>query len=208
MAKSMGRNISKDRIYLRWENKFHFVFFFINLFCYLVLAALGVHCCIWAFSAYGIQASHFSNPKGNQPWIVIRRTDAEAKAPILWPHDEKNWLIRKDPDIGEDWRQEKGTTEDEMVEWHHWLNEHEFEQASGDGEWLGILACCSLRCNKELDMTKWLNNTLKAEGVVTDTAAQKIKRGLKLQEIIGMDSIYGPTNLHVSNNIWGEYCCV
>ena len=148
------------------------------------------------------------HPKGNQSWIFMWRTDAEAKAPILWPHDEKNWLIRKDPDIGEDWRQEKGTTEDEMVEWHHWLNEHEFEQASGDGEWLGILACCSLRCNKELDMTKWLNNTLKAEGVVTDTAAQKIKRGLKLQEIIGMDSIYGPTNLHVSNNIWGEYCCV
>ena len=71
------------------------------------------------------------NPKGNQSWIFIRRTDAEA--PILWPPDAKNWLIRKDPDAGKDWRwEDKGITEDEMVEWHHWLNEHEFEQALGD----------------------------------------------------------------------------
>ena len=117
------------------------------------------------------------NPKGNQSWIFTWRTDAEAKAPILWPHDVKNWLIRKDPDIGKDWRQEeKGMTEDEMVGWHHWLNEHEFEQGPGDGEQLGILACCSLRCNKELDMTKWLNNNkLKAEGAVIDTAAQNLQ---------------------------------
>ena len=72
-----------------------------------------------------IQAVH---PKGNQSWIVIGRTDAEAETPILWPPDAKNWLIRKDPDAGEDWRQEeKGTTEDEMVGWHHRLDEHEFE---------------------------------------------------------------------------------
>ena len=62
------------------------------------------------------------NPKGNQPWIFIRRTDAEAEALILWPPDVKNWLIVKDPDAGKDWRQEeKGTTEDEMIGWHHWL---------------------------------------------------------------------------------------
>ena len=67
------------------------------------------------------------NPKGSQPWIFIRRTDAEAEAPILWPPDVKSWLNWKDPDAGKDWRQEeKGTTEDEMVRWHHQLNEHEF----------------------------------------------------------------------------------
>ena len=68
------------------------------------------------------------HPKGNQPWIVIGRTDAEAEAPILWPLDVKSQFIGKDPDVGKDWGQEeKGTTEDEMVGWHHWLNEHEFE---------------------------------------------------------------------------------
>ena len=68
------------------------------------------------------------NPIGNQSWIFTGRTDAEAKTPILWPPDAKNWLIRKDPDAGKDWRQEeKGMTEDEMVGWHQWLNGHEFE---------------------------------------------------------------------------------
>ena len=75
------------------------------------------------------------NTKGNQSWIFIGRTDAEAETPIRWPPDEKSWLIRKDPDAGKDWRQEeKGLTEDEIVGWHHWLNGHEFEQALGDGE--------------------------------------------------------------------------
>ena len=68
------------------------------------------------------------NPKGNQSWIFIGRTDIEAETPILWPPDAKNWLIGKDPDAGKDWRQEeKGTTEDEMVGWHHQHNGHEFE---------------------------------------------------------------------------------
>ena len=67
------------------------------------------------------------HPKGNQSWIFIGRTDAEAETPILWPPDAKSWLIWKDPDAGKDWRQEeKGTTEDEMVGWHHRLNGHEF----------------------------------------------------------------------------------
>ena len=69
------------------------------------------------------------NPKRNQSWIFIGRTDAEAETPILWPPDLGNWLIGKDPDAGKNWRQEqKGVTEDEMVEWHHQLNGHEFEQ--------------------------------------------------------------------------------
>ena len=67
------------------------------------------------------------NPKGDQSWIFVERTDAEAEISILWLHDVKNWLIGKDPDAGKDWRQEeKGTTEDEMVGWHHWLNGHQF----------------------------------------------------------------------------------
>ena len=76
------------------------------------------------------------NPRGNQSWIFIGRTDAEeAEALILWPFDSKNWLIGKDPDAGKDWRQEeKGMTEDEMVGWHHRLNGHEFVQAQGDDE--------------------------------------------------------------------------
>ena len=67
------------------------------------------------------------HPKGNQSWIFIGRADAEAETPIFWPPDVKNWLIWKDPDAGKDWRQEKGTTEDEMAGWHHRLNGHEFE---------------------------------------------------------------------------------
>ena len=73
------------------------------------------------------------HPKGNQSWIFIGRTDAEAETPILWPPDTKNWLIWKDPDSGKDWRQEEGMTEDEMAGWHHRLNGHEFEQAPGVG---------------------------------------------------------------------------
>ena len=76
-------------------------------------------------TAKEIQPVH---PKGYQSWIFTGRTDAEAETPILWPPDVKNWLIWKDPDAGKDWGQEeKGTTEDEMVGWHHWLNGHEFE---------------------------------------------------------------------------------
>ena len=68
------------------------------------------------------------HPKGNQSWIFIGRTDAEAETPILWPPDVKNWLGEKDPDAGKDWRwEEKGMTEDEMVGWHHWLDGHELE---------------------------------------------------------------------------------
>ena len=75
------------------------------------------------------------NAKGNQSWIFIGRTDAEAETPKLRPPEVKNWLLERDPDAGKDWRQEeKGTTEDEMVGWHHWLNGNEFEQALGAGD--------------------------------------------------------------------------
>ena len=103
-----------------------------------------------------IQPAH---PKGDQSWVFTERTDVEAETPILWPPDVKNWLIWKNPGVGKNWRQEKGTTEDEMVGWHHWLNGHEFEQAPGVGEGQGSLACCSPWGHKELDMTEWLNWT-------------------------------------------------
>ena len=74
------------------------------------------------------------NPKGDQSWVFIRRTDAEVETPVLWLPDVKSWLIRKDPNAGKDWGQEKGTTKDEMVEWHHRLNGHEFKQILGDRE--------------------------------------------------------------------------
>ena len=97
--------------------------------------------CFWAVMLKKILESPLDykikpvNPKGNQPWIFIRRTDAEAEVPVLWPPDAKSQLIRKDPDARKDWRQEKkGMTDDEIIGWHHWLNGHEFEQAPGDGE--------------------------------------------------------------------------
>ena len=100
------------------------------------------------------------HPKGNQPWMFIGRTDTEAETPILWPPDAKNWFTGKDPDPGKDWRQEeKGTTEDEMVGWHHWLNRNEFEQAPGVGDGHRSLACCSPRGRKESDTTEQLNWT-------------------------------------------------
>ena len=99
------------------------------------------------------------NPKENQSWIFIGRTDTEAETPLFWPPDEKNWLIEKDPDAGKDWRwEEKGTTEDEMVGCHHQLNGHEFEQTLGFGDGQGGLACCSPWGHKELDVTEQLNN--------------------------------------------------
>ena len=99
------------------------------------------------------------NPKGNQPWIFIGRTDAEAETPILWLPDERNWLIGKDPDAGKDWGQEeKGAVEDEMVRWHYWLNGHEFKQTPGGSGGQGSLGCCSPWGLKESDSTSQLNN--------------------------------------------------
>ena len=83
------------------------------------------------------------HPEGNQPWIVIGRTNTEAEAPILGPPDAKDWLMGKDSEAEKDWRQEvRGTIEDEMAGWHHRLNGHEFEQTPGDGEGQGSLAWC------------------------------------------------------------------
>ena len=95
------------------------------------------------------------HPKGHQSWVFIGRTDAET--PIFWPPDAKSWLTWKDPDTGRDWRQEeKGTTEDEMVGWHHQLNGHEFEQVPRADDGQVSLVCCSPWGSKELDVTEWL----------------------------------------------------
>ena len=100
------------------------------------------------------------NPKGNQSWIFIGSTDAEAETPILWPSDAKNWLIGKDPDAGKDWRwEEKEMTEGEMVVgWHHRLDGYEFEWTPGAGDGQGGLACDSWG-RKESDTTERLNWT-------------------------------------------------
>ena len=100
------------------------------------------------------------HPKGNQPWILTGRTDAEAETSTLWPTHAKNWLIWKDPDAGKDWGQEeKGMTEDEMVGWHHQLNGHGFGWTLGVGDGQGGLACYSSWSHKETDTTQWLSWT-------------------------------------------------
>ena len=100
------------------------------------------------------------HPKGDQSWVFIGRTDVEAETPILWSPDAKSWLIWKDPDAGKDWGQEeKGTTEDEMVRWHHQVNGHGFGWIPGVGDGQGGLACCSSWGHKESDMTERLNWT-------------------------------------------------
>ena len=92
--------------------------------------------------------------RGNHPWIFIERTEAEAEAPIIWPPDMKSRLIGKHPNTGKDWGQEeKGTTKDEMIRWHHWLNGHKFEQTLGDSKGQGILTCCNPCGGKEWDNT-------------------------------------------------------
>ena len=100
------------------------------------------------------------HPKGDQSWVFIWRTDAEAETPILWPPHVKSWLIGKDPDAGRDWGQEeKGMTEDEMAGWHHRLDAHEFGWTLGVGDGQGGLACCDSWGHKEWDTTKRLKGT-------------------------------------------------
>ena len=98
--------------------------------------------------------------EGDQPWDFFGGNDAKAETPILWPHHAKSWLIGKDSDAGRDWGQEKkGTTEDEMAGWHHWLDGHESEWTPGNGDGQGGLACCTSWDHKESDMTERLNWT-------------------------------------------------
>ena len=101
-----------------------------------------------------------STLKGNWSWVFTGRTDVEAETPILWPPHAKSWLVGKDPDVGKDWKQEeKGTTEDEMVGWHHRLSGHGFGWTPGVGDGQGGLACCGPWGHKESDTTEQLNWT-------------------------------------------------
>ena len=123
----------------------------------------------WCFWTVVLEKTHESpldckeiqpvHPKVNQSWIFFGRTNAETETPILWPPDAKNWLIGKDPDAEKDWRQEKGTTGDKMVGWHHWLDGPESAQAPRVGDGQGSLACGSLWGRKESEMTEGLNWT-------------------------------------------------
>ena len=115
-----------------------------------------------SWASLGLQGVKPFHPKWNQSWIFTGRTDAEADTPKLWPPDVKNWLTGKDHDAGKDWRQEeKGTTENEMVGWHHRLNGHEPEQALRVGDGQGSLVCCSPWVAKTQtwshDWTDWWN---------------------------------------------------
>ena len=118
-----------------------------------------------------------ANPEGNQFTVFIGRTDAEAATLILWPPDAYNCLIGKDPCSGKDWRQEeKGTTEDVMFGWHHWLNWLEFKQSLGVGDGQGRLAYCTQLGCKEDDMTEWLN-WIKFLSVLWMKSSTSIKAG-------------------------------
>ena len=100
---------------------------------------------------------HIVHSEGDQPWDFFGRTDAKAETPVLWPPHAKSWLIGKESDAGRDWGQEeKGTTEDEMAGWHHWLDGRESQWTLGVGEEQGGLVCCDSWGHKELDMTEWL----------------------------------------------------
>ena len=100
------------------------------------------------------------HPKGDKSWMLIGRTDVETETPILWPPDAKSWLIWKDPDAGKDWGpEEKGTTEDEIVGWHHRLDGHGFGWTPGVSDGQGGLVCWGSWGHKESDMTEWLNWT-------------------------------------------------
>ena len=104
----------------------------------LILLNYGVEEDSW--ESLGLQRDPTSPSKRDQSWVFTGRTDAEAETPIFWPPHAKNWLIGEDPDAGKDWRQEeKGTTENDMVGWYHWLDGHEFEQALGVGDGQGCL---------------------------------------------------------------------
>ena len=135
------------------------------------------------------------NPKGNQLWIFIGRINAEA--PILWPLDAKSQLTGKDPDAGKDWGQEKRVTEDEVVGWHHWLNELEFEETPRDSEGQGSLACyCSWDC-KESDMTQQLNNSNILQKYQGQEIQRKFRNYFRLKE----------TSKCMNGHGWGEKRC-
>ena len=119
------------------------------------------------------------HPKGDQSWVFIGRTDVEAETLILWSPDAKSWLIGKDPDAGKDWgQQEKGTTEDEMVRWHHRLNGHVFGWTPRAGDGQGGLVCCSPWGHRKSDVTEQLNNNNKKSEYRTVPSSPQVSANL------------------------------
>ena len=131
--------------------------------------------------------------KGNQSWIFIGSTDAEAESPVLWSLDAKNWLLRKDPDAGKDWRwEDKAMTEDEMVGWHHRLNEHEFGYAPGVVDGQGSLSCFSPRGHKiEHDWVAELNELMQdAQSPVNSSSLKNLEfPETSLRRVVGTDAV-------------------
>ena len=122
-----------------------------------------------SWESLGLQGDQPVHSEGDQPWVFFGRNDAKAETLVLWPPDAKSWLIGKVFDAGRDWEQEKGTTEDEMAGWHHWLNGRESEWTLGVGDGQGGLASCNSWGRKEsetterLNWTEWHNNMGKPE---------------------------------------------
>ena len=151
------------------------------------------------------------SPKGNQPWILIGRTDAEA--PTLWPPDAKNGLTGKDPDTGQDWGQEeKGAVEDEMVERNHWLNGHEFEQTPGAVEWQGKLTGAVHWGRKESDATERLSNTTthwqlrrRPNTYFLAQGSAQVPSFLKIYFSISVFEVWLPLG---KKNVWLKICMV
>ena len=141
-----------------------------------------LNCCIGedSWESLGLQGIKPVSSKGNQSWILIGRTNAEAQVPISQPPDMKSWLIRKDPDARKDWvQEEKGMTEDEIVGWHHWLNGHKFEPSLGDGEGQGSLVCCSPWV-KHVVVTKQYDTTIKDLMIICKSYIQNQKLDLSV----------------------------
>ena len=125
-----------------------------------------------SWESLGLQGDPTSPSLGDQSWVFTGRTDVEAETPILLPLHAKRWLTGKDPDVGKDWGQEvKGTTEDEIVGWHHQLNGHGFGWTPGVDDGQGGLACYGSWCCKEADTTEQLN--------WTELMEQKLSRASK-----------------------------
>ena len=145
-------------------------------------------------------------PKGDQSWVFIGRTDAEAETPILWPPHAKSWLIGKDSDAGRDWGQEeKGMTEDEMAGWHHWLDGHKSGWTLGVGDGQGGLACCNLWDHKESDTTEWLN-WKKKDTLNTEEKRTRLTTNILLEKSIVWFHLYvkykNQSNYMNKTNMW------
>ena len=166
-----------------------------------------------SWESLGLQGDPTSPSLGDQSWVFIGRTDVEAETPIPWPPDAKSWLIGKDPDAGKDWGQEeKGTTEDEIVGWHHRLNGHGFGWTPGVGDGQGGLECCGSWGRKESDTTErlnwtelirqWLRKVHQTQEVVKEEIVEH-EEGRKSNE---KDANGGHTpdypSLELSNRLW------